>query len=149
MMAKLVAGTIPALLMAAAAAPLAVQEWTVPWEGTRPRDPYVAPNGLVWFVGQEGNYIANLDPRTGKFDRYEIDEGTHPHNLVVAPDGMVWYTGNRNGHILVVRMIEICPRWQYARLQVTYPERDAVAITPLLDQLGASFRTTGEVDCPQ
>ena len=67
--------------------PPAAQEWQVPWEGTRPRDPYVAPNGLVWFVGQEGNYVANLDPKTGKFDRFEITEGTHPHNLVVAPDG--------------------------------------------------------------
>lgn len=100
MMQKLIAGLGPVLVMAAAAAPLAVQEWTVPWEGTRPRDPYVAPNGLVWFVGQEGNYVANLDPKTGKFKRYEIDEGTHPHNLVVAPDGMVWYTGNRNGRLV-------------------------------------------------
>ena len=100
MMSKLVAGIVPALLMTAAAAPPAVQEWTVPWESTRPRDPYVAPNGLVWFVGQQGNYVANLDPKTGKFDRYEIDQGTHPHNLVVAPDGMVWYTGNRNGRLV-------------------------------------------------
>lgn len=97
---KLVAGVVPVLLMGAAAAPLAVQEWTVPWEGTRPRDPYVAPNGLVWFVGQAGNYVANLDPRTGKFQRYEIDPGTHPHNLVVAPDGKVWFTGNRNGRLV-------------------------------------------------
>jgi virginiamycin B lyase len=99
MMSKLVAGLGPALLLSAAVAP-EVREWTVPWEGTRPRDPFVAPNGLVWFVGQEGNYVANLDPRTGKFDRYEIEQGTHPHNLVVAPDGMVWYTGNRNGRLV-------------------------------------------------
>ncbi len=48
---------------------LAVQEWEVPWERSRPRDPFVAPDGKVWFVGQVGNYIANLDPRSGEFTR--------------------------------------------------------------------------------
>ncbi|HEY7611706.1 MAG TPA: hypothetical protein VH764_01830 [Gemmatimonadales bacterium] len=137
MMAKLVAGAAPALLMAAAAAPLAVQEWTVPWEGTRPRDPYVAPNGLVWFVGQEGNYVANLDPKTGKFDRYEIDEGTHPHNLVVAPDGMVWYTGNRNG-----RLVKLDPK---TRKLTNYPMPDPEKVsdphTMVLDKAGNAWFT--------
>ena len=39
-------------------------EWEVPFGG-RPRDPYVAPDGSVWFVGQEGNYIGRLDARSG------------------------------------------------------------------------------------
>src|SRR6185437_5440130 len=39
-----------------ARAPLTVTEWKVPWEKTRPRDPYVDAKGRVWFVGQEGNY---------------------------------------------------------------------------------------------
>ena len=72
----------------------------MPWEGTRPRDPFVDGKGRVWFVGQEGNYVAYLEPKSGKFERYEIEEGTHPHNLVVAPDGMVWFTGNRNGRLV-------------------------------------------------
>ncbi len=76
-----------------------VTEWTVPWEKSRPRDPYVAPDGRVWFVGQAGNYVAVLDPKNGEFKRYEIDPGTHPHNLIVDTQGMVWYAGNRNGMI--------------------------------------------------
>ena len=88
---------LPAVL--SAQAPTAVSEWKVPWPDTRPRDPAVAPDGRVWFVGQAGNYVAVLDPRTGAFRRYEIDPGTHPHNLIVAPDGGVWYSGNRNGMI--------------------------------------------------
>jgi virginiamycin B lyase len=137
MMSKLAAGAISALLMAAATAPLAVQEWTVPWEGTRPRDPYVAPNRLVWFVGQEGNYVANLDPKTGKFERYEIDEGTHPHNLVVAPDGMVWYTGNRNA-----RLVKLDPK---TRKLTNYPMPDPEKVsdphTMVLDQAGNAWFT--------
>jgi len=80
-------------------APVQVTEWTVPWEKTRPRDPYVDGQGKVWFVGQEGNYIAQLDPASGQFKRYEIEEGTHPHNLIVDKSGKVWFAGNRNARI--------------------------------------------------
>jgi len=80
-------------------APVSIEEWTVPWAKTRPRDPFVDKQGRVWFVGQEGNYVAYLTPANGQFKRYEIDAGTNPHNLIVADDGMVWYSGNRNGRI--------------------------------------------------
>jgi virginiamycin B lyase len=76
-----------------------IQEWMVPWEKSRPRDPAVAPDGRIWFVGQVGNYIARLDPGSGKFDRFEIDAGTNPHNVIVDPAGHAWYAGNRNGMI--------------------------------------------------
>lgn len=82
-----------------AQAPVPVDEWTVPWERSRPRDPFVAPDGSVFFVGQVGNYIARLDPKTGAFRRFEIDAGTNPHNLIIDARGMVWYAGNRNGMI--------------------------------------------------
>jgi virginiamycin B lyase len=82
-----------------AVAPVEIREWTVPWERTRPRDPFVDGKGRVWFVGQAGNYIAYLDPAANDFMRFEIDSGTHPHNLIVAKDGAVWYAGNRNGMI--------------------------------------------------
>jgi virginiamycin B lyase len=75
-----------------------LKEWAVEWGG-RPRDPYVAPDGKVWFVGQAGNYIGAFDPRTEQFKRYEIEPGTNPHTLIVDPRGIVWYAGNRNGRI--------------------------------------------------
>jgi virginiamycin B lyase len=73
--------------------------WSTPWDG-RPRDPFADRKGNVWFVGQEGNYIGRLDPKTGEFKRYEIAAGTHPHNLVVNAKGEVWFTGNANGTIV-------------------------------------------------
>ena len=76
-----------------------IKEWTVPWEKSRPRDPAVAPDGKIFFVGQVGNYVARLDPATGEFKQYVIDPGTNPHNLVVDAKGQVWYAGNRNGMI--------------------------------------------------
>jgi len=74
-------------------------EWTVPWERTRPRDPFVGPDGRVWFVGQTGHYVAVLDPTNGQFRRFELDSGAGPHNLIVDPRGIVWYSGNRVGNI--------------------------------------------------
>ena len=71
-----------------AAETVEITEWPVPWENSRPRDPYVDNQNRVWFVGQVGNYLAYLDPRTGKFKRYELDEGTGPHNLIVDNDGV-------------------------------------------------------------
>ncbi|HET6680905.1 MAG TPA: hypothetical protein VFG84_06865 [Gemmatimonadaceae bacterium] len=80
--------------------PVTITEWEVPWGAdTRPRDPYVAPDGRVFFVGQAGNYVAALEPSSGKFTRFEIDSGTHPHNLIVDSKGTVWYAGNRNAMI--------------------------------------------------
>ncbi len=92
---------------AAAAAPGAttgarqpvIREWPVPWEETRPRDPYVGPLGHVWFVGQRGDYIAALDPLNGEFQRIDLDQGSGPHNLIVAEDGTLYYTGNQAAHI--------------------------------------------------
>lgn len=93
------AAVVPVQGPRAQAAEPAVSEWTVPWPSSRPRDPYVAPDGRIWFVGQVGNYLAVFDPKTTAFDRVEIDEGTNPHNQIVDPQGRVWYAGNANGMI--------------------------------------------------
>lgn len=81
------------------AAQVPIKEWPVPYPGSRPRDPYVDSKHRVWFVGQVGNYVAYLDPSTGKFRRYELEDGTLPHNLIVDRKDIVWYAGNGNGHI--------------------------------------------------
>jgi virginiamycin B lyase len=81
------------------AAQVPIKEWPVPYADSRPRDPYVDSKNRVWFVGQVGNYIAYLDPKSGDFRQYEIEDGALPHNLVVDKKDMVWYAGNGNGHI--------------------------------------------------
>lgn len=76
-----------------------IREWPVPWEGTRPRDPYVAPNGEVWFVGQRGDYVAAFDPEAEEFRRFDLADGAGPHTVVVDDRGRPWYAGNRAAHI--------------------------------------------------
>ena len=79
--------------------PIEITEWTVPWDNTRPRDPYVENERRVWFVGQRADYLGLLDPESGEFKRYELDAGAGPHNLIVDEEGYVWYAGNRAAHI--------------------------------------------------
>jgi virginiamycin B lyase len=82
-----------------AAAKVEIREWDVPWEDTRPRDPYLDGKGRVWFVGQTGDYIAALNPASGKFERYELEQGAGPHNLIIDHGGQIWFAGNRQGYI--------------------------------------------------
>ncbi len=73
-------------------------EWQVPWENSRPRDPYVGPDGKVWFVGQVGDYVATLDPKTGEMQKFDIPKAG-PHTVIVDNDGTPWYAGNKDRHI--------------------------------------------------
>ena len=70
-----------------------LREWMVPYEDSRPRDPMVAPDGNVWFVGQAGAYVGMLDPETGEFRKYDTG-GVRPHNVVVSDEGEIYYAGN-------------------------------------------------------
>ncbi len=85
--------------LGAAAQQVEIQEWEVPYEDSRPRDPYVAPDGKVWFVGQRTHYVAVFDPQTAEFKKYDLESGAGPHNLIVDDKGTVWYTGNRVGNL--------------------------------------------------
>lgn len=73
--------------------------WKVPWPDSRPRDPDVDGNGIVWFVGQTGDYVAAFDPKNAQFRRIDLDRGTGPHDLILGEDRVLWYAGNRVGNI--------------------------------------------------
>jgi len=76
-----------------------ITEWPVPWADTRPRDPDVAPNGVIWLVGQGGDYAARFNPETTEFRRKDLPPGTGPHNLIIDWDGTIWIAGNRQAFI--------------------------------------------------
>jgi len=67
-----------------------IKEWPVPWKDSRPRDPDVAPNGVIWLVGQGGDYAARFDPASEEFTQKVLPPGTGPHNLIVDRDGSLW-----------------------------------------------------------
>lgn len=99
LLALLLALALPGAATAEALNPVPITEWPVPWENSRPRDPFAAGADAVWFVGQRGDYMARLNPETGNFDQVPLDPGTGPHNLIVGRGGTVWYAGNRKAHI--------------------------------------------------
>ncbi|MDR8391227.1 hypothetical protein NC796_08765 [Aliifodinibius sp. S!AR15-10] len=76
-----------------------ISEWQVPWENSRPRDPYVAPDGDIWFVGQRSHYVGEFDPETEEFRKIDLEDGAGPHTVVVDDNGFPWYAGNRANHI--------------------------------------------------
>lgn len=77
-----------------------LEEWNVPWgASTRPRDPSVAPDGQVWFVGQQGDYAARFDTASKQFKRFDLPDGAGPHTVLVDGLGRPWYTGNADTHI--------------------------------------------------
>jgi virginiamycin B lyase len=91
---------LAASVATAAPAPQPVLEsWKVPWERTRPRDPDVAPDGRIWFVGQTGHYIASFDPATQRFRKIDLLDASGPHNLVIDSKGALYFTGNLKGYI--------------------------------------------------
>jgi virginiamycin B lyase len=71
-----------------------IREWKVPYEDSRPRDPFAENNDSVWFVGQRTGYIAHLNVETGEIMKVDLKHGSAPHNLIVSSDGVVWYAGN-------------------------------------------------------
>ncbi len=78
---------------------VSLDEWNVPFDETRSRDPYVAPDGTVFFAGQRDDYVGFFNPETEEFGYHPLEDGAGPHTVVVASDGTIWYAGNRARHI--------------------------------------------------
>ena len=78
--------------------PVPIEEWDVPFGG-HGRDPYAANSDEIWFVGQQGHYLARFTPSTEEFLKVDLPNGTGPHNNIVQSNGLVWYSGNRVANI--------------------------------------------------
>ena len=59
-------GAITTLAMTAALS-LEIKKYDVPTPNSRPHDPALAPDGLLWYTGQGANRLGRLDPKTGSF----------------------------------------------------------------------------------
>lgn len=76
-----------------------IKEWPVSYDNSCPRDPYVAPDVLVWFCGQLNGYIAVLNPDSGEFKKFGMEYNERPYNLIIDDYSIVWYAGNTLGYI--------------------------------------------------
>ena len=73
------------------------KEWVVPTLGQRSRDPVEDVHGNIWWVGQWGDILGRIDPKTNAMKEYALPTGAKPHSVTIGPDNSVWYTGNKNG----------------------------------------------------
>ena len=65
--------------------------------GSRPHDVAPAPDGLVWYTGQNRGVLGILDPRTGVGREIVLGSGSRPHGVIQGPDGTAWITdGGQN-----------------------------------------------------
>ena len=65
--------------------------------GSYPHDVAPAPDGTVWFSGQQQGFAGRFDPETGKLEKISLGNGAAPHGVIVGPDGKAWLTeGGQN-----------------------------------------------------
>jgi virginiamycin B lyase len=77
---------------------LEIEEWSVPYEEPRTRDPWVGGEDLIWFVGQRTHFVGRFTPSTREFYRFDLEEGAGPHTVISDERG-AWYAGNRAAHL--------------------------------------------------
>ncbi len=126
----------------ASPAKIAVKEGDVPTPNSHPHDPALAPDGALWYTGQESNTLGRLDPVTGKVREFQLktpDSG--PHGLVADRAGNIWFTANFKGYIG-----KLDPRTGYVT-EYPLPDKGADdAHTPVFDQEGP-FSTPTPIPC--
>jgi virginiamycin B lyase len=97
MIGRMLAGSLVAVTLAAAAqAQGKVEFFEVP-DGARPHDVSPAPDGKVWYTAQRQGALGILDPATGEVEQVPLGEGSAPHGVITGPDGKAWITdGGQN-----------------------------------------------------
>src|SRR3977135_467539 len=91
MMGKLMA-SVAALAFAMTAAQAAqVTFYQLP-SGAYPHDVSPAPDGKVWYSGQQLGVLGIFDPKTSKAEHVSLGSNSSPHGVIMAPDGSAWVT---------------------------------------------------------
>lgn len=70
---------------------LTTQTYPVP-DGAHPHDVAVAPDGGIWYTGQQNGTLGWLDPATGNVREARLPSGSAPHGVVTGPGGAGWVT---------------------------------------------------------
>ena len=88
---QLIALTSFLLVQPFAAGAEQVQYFPVP-PGDHPHDVAPAPDGRVWYTGQQAGVLGRLDPKTGSVERIPLGKGSAPHGVIIGPDAGAWVT---------------------------------------------------------
>ena len=73
-------------------ASMAVKEFVLPNERTRPRRIEVTSDGIVWYGDYTRGFLGRLDPATGKVDEFALPSGPRslPYGMAADDRDRVW-----------------------------------------------------------
>jgi len=113
-----------------------IREWTVPTPGSRPHDPLVAPDGYIWYTGQQANVMGRFDPKTQQFKEYHLKTpSSGPHGLVADKEGNIWFTAQSGRYVG-----KLDPKTGDVT-EYKMPSPDLDPHTPIIDQDGTVWFT--------
>jgi virginiamycin B lyase len=153
MIRQLVAPVAALMLAMAAADAEQVTFYQLP-SGAYPHDVSPAPEGKVWYSGQQLGVLGVFDPKTGKAEHIPLGRNSSPHGVVTAPDGAAWLTdGGQNAMVRFdpsTREIKVFPLpKEFPRANLNTPAIDNRGIVWFTGQGGVYGRVdpkTGKVD---
>ena len=122
--------------------------------GAFPHDVAPAPDGTVWYSGQQRGFLGRFDPKTGKNEEIPLGPGAAPHGVIVGPDGAPWITeGGQNAIARVdpaTRQVKLFPLpREFANANLNTATFDKKGILWFTGQSGVHGRVdpaTGKVD---
>src|SRR5499426_3286326 len=98
----LIALSLAALALPAAAADVTTRSYALPRGGGYPHDVAVSADGIVWYTAQRDGKLGRLEPQSGKIDLIPLGEGAAPHGVIIGPDGAPWVTEGGTNSIVRV-----------------------------------------------
>jgi virginiamycin B lyase len=122
--------------------------------GAYPHDVAPAPDGTVWYSGQQKGFLGRFDPKTGMNEEIPLGPGAAPHGVIVGPDGAPWITEGGQNAIArvdpVTRAVKLFPlpkAFGYANLNTaTFDSRGILWFTGQSGIHGRVDPATGKVD---
>lgn len=83
---------------------LVITEYELPVDGSLPHDLVVGPHGRIWITGFLNDVIWALDPETGDYETFSVDDdpdvNAQPRALEFASDGRLWVVNGETRQVL-------------------------------------------------
>jgi virginiamycin B lyase len=122
--------------------------------GNNPHDVAPAPDGTVWYSGQQKGVLGRFDPETGKNEDIPLGPGAAPHGVIIGPDGAPWITEGGQNAIArvdpVTRAVKLFPLpREFANANLNTATFDKKGILWFTGQSGVHGRVdpaTGKLD---
>src|SRR4051794_25861172 len=136
-MVRTIIATLAVSALAVTAAQSASMQFYQLPSGAYPHDVAPAPDGTVWFSGQQQGFAGHFDPASGKLEKIPLGPGAAPHGVTIGSDNAAWFTeGGQNAIARVdlkTKEVKVFP--------LPAAMRNANLNTPVMDKSGIVWFT--------